>query len=140
MNKVFVYGTLRKGMYNYERYFKGYVRSVTSGYVKGTLYTIQGKQYPALVTGEDMIAGEIIELEEHFDMTAVDEMEGYYGDGNLENEYHKELCDIYDIQGTIIDRLPVYRYNMDHPLQKELLGHVIEECDYAVFMKQKETV
>lgn len=132
MNRVFVYGTLREGMYNYEKYYKGHVRKKQMGYVKGELYTIKDKVYPALIEGEQMILGEILELDESFSQAAVDEMEGHYGEDCIHNEYNKIICDIYDMdQKTVIDRLPVYMYNLKNPQQKDALQKRIVSGDYV---------
>ena len=49
MKQIFVYGSLRKGMYNYERYVKGKSHFVGNGYVKGCLYALKDAAYPALL-------------------------------------------------------------------------------------------
>ena len=46
--KIFVYGTLRKGMYNYDLYLKDEDSFRQYGYIKGSLMTIRGKAYPAI--------------------------------------------------------------------------------------------
>ena len=107
MKKMFVYGTLRVGMYNYEKYYKGYDSFRGHGYVKGTLHTLKGKNYPALTPGEHMILGEIHEVPDV----------------------------IYDDGGKILDYLPVYFYNMKNPENRELLGDIIICCDYVSYME-----
>lgn len=137
MPRVFVYGTLRRSMRNYLKYFDGFVLNVEKAYVKGLLYTIKGVDYPALVEGNEMILGEIIDLDESIDMKAVDEMEGFIDEGNINNEYHRILMPILDKDGNQIERLPVYFYNLDNPLQKDALDKKIKSNDYVDYMKSK---
>lgn len=55
MRRVFVYGTLRVGMYNYEYYYKAHDTFRRYAYVKGSLHAIRGKAYPALTIGDEMV-------------------------------------------------------------------------------------
>lgn len=138
MIRVFVYGTLRQGMYNYETYYKGHVVHRQMGYVKGELYTIKDKVYPALIPGSDWILGEIMDMDETFSLTAVDEMEGFYGEGNILNEYDKVICDIYDIdKKTILDRIPVYMYNQENPSHNHKIDKKIISGDYVTYIANK---
>ena len=134
MKKMFVYGTLRVGMYNYEKYYKDYDSFRGNGYVKGLLHTIKGKVYPALTEGECMILGEIHEVPDEIQDT-VDLMEGFFGKGRLENEYDKIVSPIYDAEGKIIDHLPVYFYNLRNKENRKLLGDVIACGDYVAYWR-----
>lgn len=139
MIRVFVYGTLRKDMYNYEIYYKGHVVHHQRAYVKGEMYTIKDKVYPGLRPGNRMIVGDVMNMDETFSLDAVDDMEGFYGEGNVNNEYDKIVCPIYGAdQKTILDHLPVYMYNITNPEQKDSLETLIECNDYVEFMKTKK--
>ncbi len=135
MKKVFVYGTLRKGMYNFDKYYKAHDSFRDFGYVKGTLYTIKGKEYPALIPGNEIILGEIHHVPDEV-QAEVDLMECYFGEGNPENEYDKILCEIYDAHGKMIDHLPVYFYNLRKPENRAALGEVITCNDYVAYVKE----
>lgn len=135
MKKMFVYGTLRVGMYNYDKYYKAHDTFRGNGYVKGQLHTLKGKVYPALTEGDEMILGEIHEVPDSV-QDAVDLMENFFGDGKPENEYDKIISDIYDSKGNIVDHLPVYFYNLRNPKNAALLGDVIACNDYAAYIKQ----
>lgn len=137
MKRMFVYGTLRVGMYNYEKYYKGYDSFRGNGYVRGELHALQGKVYPALIPGEQMVLGEIHEVPDEV-QDAVDLMEGFFGEGRLENEYDKILSTIYDGQGRVIDQLPVYFYNLRNPENRELLGDIITCNDYVAYREAVE--
>ncbi|MFQ6792830.1 gamma-glutamylcyclotransferase [Thomasclavelia sp.] len=134
MAKIFVYGTLRKGMYNYDTYLKKEDTFRKYGYIKGSLYTIKGKVYPAfLLTGNDFVKGEIHEMSEET-LMAVNKMEGYISDNNIDNEYDIIECDVYDENKEIIDHLPVYVYNTRNP-NNQKLGELITCLDYVEHIK-----
>lgn len=135
--KIFVYGSLRTGMYNYDKYLKGNIIQSELAYVKGSLHEIKGVVYPALVDGDDMIVGEIMELADDQILPALDELEGWNKEGDIHNEYNKVMMDIYDDLGTHITNLPVYAFNTTNPLHKDLLGDVIESHDYVKHVYEK---
>lgn len=137
MKKMFVYGTLRVGMYNYEAYYKEHDSFRGNGYVKGQLCSIKGKVYPALIRGERMVFGEIHEVPDEV-QDEVDLMEGYFGVGKTENEYDKIISEIYDEDGKVIDRLPVYFYNLRNKENRRILGSIIECNDYVAYLYCKE--
>ena len=113
-HRIFVYGTLRLGMYNYDLYLRDEDSFRSYAYIKGSLMTILTKVYPAYLTeGHHMILGEIHEVDEET-LKKIDKMEGYKGYNCIDNEYNKEICPIYDDQGHEIEKLPVYVYNMDN--------------------------
>lgn len=132
MRQVFVYGTLRMGMRNYEKYFKSHGSFRCKGYVKGELHTIQGADYPALICGERMVLGEIHEVPKEV-AAELDLLESFFGEGKPENEYDKIPSDIYDARGNLVARLPVYFYNMRNPKNRELLGNLIACDDYIAW-------
>lgn len=59
LRKVFVYGSLRTDMFNYEKYLKGEVLESTPAKIKGNLFHIENKGYPAIFDGESEIIGEV---------------------------------------------------------------------------------
>ncbi len=136
--KIFVYGTLRKGMYNYDIYLRDEDSFRRYGYIKGSLMTLKDKTYPAfLQEGHDMILGEIHEVNEKT-VQMIDELEEYYGEGNIDNFYNKEICDIYDENGQVIDHLPVYVFNMSNRCYFSLIEDHIETNDYVKYIQQKK--
>lgn len=111
MARIFVYGTLRKEMYNYDQYLKDKQSFREYGYIKGKLMSLKGRKYPAfLLEGDDMVLGEIHEVDDEF-IKVLDVLESYFGENNPNNEYNKIVCDIYDDNKTIIEQIPVYVYN-----------------------------
>lgn len=84
MHQIFVYGTLLKGMYNYEIYCSAEDSYHQKAYVDGLLYSLKGRRYPALIEGKERIAGEIHEVSEQT-LKKIDELESYFGEGHPEN-------------------------------------------------------
>lgn len=138
MTKIFVYGTLREGMYNYELYLKGRVTNIQEAYVKGELYQLKGVRYPALLAGEEYITGEIMEIQDEHILKELDEMEGFICTGHPDNEYDRIHMDIYDKQHQKIDYLPVYFYNHKNEQRKALIQNRITSNDFVRFMKEVE--
>ena len=138
MRRVFVYGTLRVGMYNYEYYYKAHDTFRRYAYVKGSLHAIRGKAYPALTIGDEMVLGEIHEVPDDV-QNEVDLMEGFFGEDRIENEYDKVFCTIYDDLGEEIDHLPVYFYNLRNPENRKLIGDVISCNDYVKYLEIRKT-
>ena len=140
MVKIFVYGTLRKGVYNYERYLKGKDTYRYNGYIKGSLKTIKEKIYPAfLPEGSNLVIGEIHEVDETAAKT-LDELECYFGKNNPDNEYNKELLDVYNQDGEKIDQAYVYVFNMTNPINKTIIGDEIECHDYVEHLKNIKAI
>lgn len=131
--KIFVYGTLRKGMYNYDFYLKDKDSFRKYGYVRGKLMTLKGKKYPALLLeGNALVLGEIHEVDSEF-IDVLDGLESYFGESNPDNEYNKVICGIYDIDGKVIDQIPVYVYNISNVENAGLLDKVIECSDFLEY-------
>ncbi len=76
--KIFVYGTLRKGMYNHVLYLKNKNSFIGTSFVKGKLMILKNKSYPALLLeGNDLILGEIYEVDNSI-VNQLDELESYF--------------------------------------------------------------
>jgi len=77
--RLFVYGSLMEGFTNYENVLKDKVNSSIFGKVKGVLYHLKSKGYPAMIHGEGWVSGEFLELE-NFDelISSCDEIEKYF--------------------------------------------------------------
>ena len=74
------------------------------------------KGYPAIINGQDSILGEIMVINEadyDFTLEAMDAMEGFLGEGNPENEYHKMIFEVENLESNEIESCYVYFYNKD---------------------------
>ncbi len=137
--KFFVYGTLRDGMYNYDLYLKGKVKKKQRAYVKGTLYSLKGKVYPALLEGDRWIVGDLFEAEDNQELLEqLDQLESFYGEGCIDNEYNRINKLVVDENYEEIGECPIYFYNIKNPKLRETLGEIIEENDYCLYQLNKK--
>lgn len=75
------------------------------------------KGYPAITPGEDVILGEIMVINEddyESTMKAMDKIEGFISENNPENEYHKIILEVENIQTKEKEKCYVYFYNKDN--------------------------
>ena len=118
--KIFVYGSLLENFYNYNKYLVGKVEKKNYGKVLGKLYHLKNKGYPAMIKGNDFIYGEIFELYD-WEMTVarLDELEGYYGEKNPDNDYNKTLIEVEVLPEKSKELAYVYMYNCKDELELE---------------------
>ena len=135
MALIFVYGSLRKDMYNYDKFLKDYDSYRYDAYVKGQLYSLKEVTYPALIDGEEMILGEIHEVPEQV-LVLLDELESYIDENHIDNEYDKVITPIYNKNKEKIMELPIYKYNIRNQKNKALLDKIIASNDYVQHMKK----
>lgn len=128
--KIFVYGTLRKGMRNHDQYLKDKSVYIGKGYVKGELYRVAEETYPALRPGLEVITGEIYEVEDEV-AVKIDELEGYVFNRS-NNLYNKVSMDVFDEEGQLHSCLPVYVWNTNNE-QRLVLGSKILENDFVEY-------
>ena len=114
---LFVYGSLREGFFNYNKYLDGKVIEKKDAKLENMkLYHLPYKGYPALTYGEDTVFGEIMVLgEKHYDetMNAIDKMEGFISEKNPENEYHKVIFEVENLHTNQKEECFVYFYNKE---------------------------
>lgn len=137
---LFVYGSLREGFYNYEKYLKGKVIKNTPAVLHGMkLYHLPYKGYPAIIEGDSDIYGEIIEVED-YDATvkAVDDMENVIGPGNPANEYHKKPLEVEHLDNGKKEMCYVYYYNKDIDELFETKAVHIPEGSWKDFMNNQK--
>lgn len=108
INRVFVYGTLMSGESNHPL-ISDYVTSITPAYIKGSLYDLP-YGYPALLPGNGIVFGELIELHDiHAAIMVMDDLEDYNGPGQ-DNLYERETVEVYTIYGDCCTAW-VYRWS-----------------------------
>ena len=109
---LFVYGSLRQGFFNYEKYLEGkVVKKYEAKLENMKLFHMPYKGYPAITKGEDIVFGEIMIINENdYDETikAMDEMEGFISENNPENEYHKVILE-YQIMKVINQQIKLLK-------------------------------
>lgn len=135
--KIFVYGSLRTGFYNYDKYLKGKVNDAILGKVKGKLYHMPHKGYPALLEGEDIVIGEVMTIKNFEEvMVPMDEMENYYGVNDSRNEYNRIVMDV-ELEDGKIESCYVYYYAMNDEEVFSKNSIYINNGDWASYMLKK---
>jgi len=97
LDKVFVYGTLMKNFWNYKRYLEGRISRITPGKTYGLLYHLP-EGYPALIAGNGIVEGEIIEPVDKNLLKSLDRLEGY-AEWRSDNLYIREKRNILTENG-----------------------------------------
>ena len=90
---VFVYGTLQAGQAN-EAVVASYVQKRWRGHIKGRLYHLADRGYPAVLLEEEgVVWGECLQLKQaEKALQALDELEEYFGEADTRNEYDRRRC------------------------------------------------
>lgn len=93
---LFTYGSLMKDLFNYQKYLNGKVKGTPRrARIKGQLFHMTEKHYPALLTGADWVYGEIFELSDfQQDISSVDQLENYFGVEDTRNEYERRVVEV----------------------------------------------
>lgn len=104
-HRLFVYGTLRKGMEN-DFYLKNARLIFPKAWCKGWLFDTR-EGYPGMIDGDGNVVGEVYEVTEH-QLSLLDELEAYYGPGHPENEYRRVKRKIQTIQGALDAEVYLY--------------------------------
>lgn len=128
--KLFVYGSLRQGSPQFATMLAGNILNSEQAFVKGKLYTLKDKFFPALINGKRLIVGEVFDIADDFDFTVIDEYENYKANDKTNNYYNKELVKVYDAQGAYKFDAFAYTYNLLRPDSEKELGYLIESNDY----------
>lgn len=130
LTKLFVYGSLRKGYHNHH-YLDGKATYLGTYYIKGNLYEIKGKNYPALVKDDNVYTvGELYDV--LVDFKQMDEMENYNPNNIEKSEYIRTIEDVYDENLQKVESAYIYLYNIN---LKDTLGKQIENNDFKNFRK-----
>lgn len=119
IDKLFVYGSLRTRGYNYENYLKDEIKDYKRAVIKGKLYHIENKGYPAAIHGQGVVYGELMEFY-NYDETIkiVDKLESYYEFNIKDSMYIREEVEVTLLDGSK-EMAYVYIYNMDCNENKE---------------------
>ena len=137
---VFVYGSLREGFFNYDKYLKGKVVSITPAKIENKIvYHMPYKGYPAILDGNGTVYGEVMEINPDIyneTMTAMDKMEGFISDNNPENEYEKLVLEVEHLDTNKKENCYVYFYNKDIDSKFNSKSILISHGDWVKHMRE----
>lgn len=106
--KVFVYGTLKPGEANYQRYCALKVVETTRAIAYGQLFDLP-LGYPAMTPGESPVQGFVLTFAEPVIISVLDALEDYDPDRlPEENEYYRQLIETYSPAGQSLGLAWVY--------------------------------
>jgi gamma-glutamylcyclotransferase (GGCT)/AIG2-like uncharacterized protein YtfP len=107
--KVFVYGTLKPGEANYQAYCADRPLNVRTCYALGELYHLPARGYPAMTDGARHIQGCLLTFPDPNILIELDRLEDYQSErAPVDNEYQRELIEVYDRLDQPLDRAWVY--------------------------------
>jgi gamma-glutamylcyclotransferase (GGCT)/AIG2-like uncharacterized protein YtfP len=133
INRVFVYGTLMSGMRNHHL-IKPYLKRIISGKTDGILYDLP-YGYPAIIPGNSIVCGEIMELRDPGEaLEVLDRLEDYHGKESYCNLYNRIIQVVETRDG---ERLPAYLYIWGRPNELGELGTIVQDGDWRVLINYK---
>ncbi len=98
---IFVYGTLKPGEANFDRYCGNRVISSQRGYIQAELYHFPALGYPGAIPGTSQVHGYVLTFADAAILADLDELEYYQPDRHsAENDYTRELVSTYTIEGN----------------------------------------
>lgn len=135
-NKIFVYGSLMEGFFNYNKYLVGNSLHVDPAYTFGKLYDLPYKGYPALIEGNDVVYGQIITVKNLESLLpTLDALENYANSNN--DEYLRKYREVYDQYGnTLLVYCYIYQVHTDSKFFKEAI--YLTDGNWGEYKKQKE--
>lgn len=97
--RVFVYGTLKPGEANYQRYCAGKILNAKRAVTIGKLFALP-MGYPAMTPGQNQVHGYLLSFSEPEVLSALDYLEDYQPTRAIsENLYNRQQVEVYDLQG-----------------------------------------
>jgi gamma-glutamylcyclotransferase (GGCT)/AIG2-like uncharacterized protein YtfP len=106
--RVFVYGTLKPGEVNYQRYCEGKVIAAQPAIALGQLFDLP-LGYPAMIPGDNQVRGFLLTFTEPTLLTVLDELEDYNPQRIPEdNEYYRQQVTIYDLANQSLGQAWIY--------------------------------
>jgi gamma-glutamylcyclotransferase (GGCT)/AIG2-like uncharacterized protein YtfP len=120
--RIFVYGTLKPGEVNYQRYCAGKVIEEKSAMTFGNLFDLP-LGYPAMTPGESIVHGFLLTFTDSTILSVLDKLEDYNSNRiPEENEYYRQEIEIYDLDRKSLGLAWVYLMNFT---QIQQLGGMI---------------
>lgn len=134
INQVFVYGTLMSGMSN-QHVIISHTKRLEPGKARGLLYHLP-YGYPAMIDGEGEITGELVELIDPDQvLEALDWLEGYRGEENPDNLYHRVIRQVGTADGRVVSAY-VYLWAKERELGR--LGVQVASGNWREYKQKKQ--
>lgn len=125
MLKVFVYGTLKPGEKNYDRYCREWVLTAETAIALGQLYDLPCG-YPAMTSGRSPVYGFLLSFDNPDVLLLLDELEDYCPNRPPEqNEYLRVKVEVYSLNYQPLGK--AWAYQMDLPQVQRLRGIFIPD-------------
>jgi len=107
--RVFVYGTLKPGEENYDRYCKNWVTQSQEATVQGKLFALPAG-YPALTSGNNRVYGFLLSFIDPAVLALLDELEGYDPSRSLsQNDYLRVETQVSSLACNPLGRAWIYQ-------------------------------
>ncbi|MFB2983681.1 gamma-glutamylcyclotransferase [Microseira sp. BLCC-F43] len=108
MFKVFVYGTLKPGEINYQRFCAGKVVEEKRAIAQGHLFALPFG-YPAMTPGDGRVQGYVLTFADPEVLDALDRLEDYHRERPPEqNEYNRQLIETFNLSDEPLETAWVY--------------------------------
>lgn len=106
--KIFVYGTLKPGEVNYQRYCAAKVVEVKRAIAFGQLFSLPFG-YPAMTLGDSPVHGFLLSFSDLKILRQLDWLEDYNPQRPIsENEYYRQQINTYDTGFRLLERAWAY--------------------------------
>lgn len=132
MDKVFVYGTLMRNFWNHKVYLEGWVSRIIQGQTCGLLYHLP-EGYPAMLEGNSIVKGEVIQPVDEGLLKSLDRLEGYV-EGRIGNLYERCIRTVLTEDGEKLDCW-VYIYSDERYAREN--GILVPDGDWEKFMENR---
>lgn len=110
---IFVYGTLKPGELNYQRYCAGKVRSAKRAIALGQLFALP-MGYPAMTIGDIPVHGYLLSFPDLAILRHLDWLEDYDPRRKeVENEYNRRLIETYNSDWATLGLAWVYLMSLE---------------------------
>ncbi|MBE9207369.1 gamma-glutamylcyclotransferase [Nostoc sp. LEGE 06077] len=123
--RVFVYGTLKPGEANYQKYCAGKMVNAQRAVIPGKLFALP-LGYPAVTPGQNQVHGYLLSFAEPKILQALDHLEDYQPNRPItENFYNRQEIEVYTPQGDVLGLAWVYLMTLE--LVNQLNGTLLAD-------------
>jgi gamma-glutamylcyclotransferase (GGCT)/AIG2-like uncharacterized protein YtfP len=125
---IFVYGTLKPGEVNFDRYCQNVV-GIQAAIAHGTLYDLP-LGYPAMTPGTSPVYGFLLSFAHPQILPELDELEDYRPDRPIEqNEYYRQKVQTFNLSHQSLGN--AWAYLMEPEKAKRLKGVLLEDGQWT---------